>query len=309
MAPQGFSVLLPDGADMTNGTQELRVALEEGGAPIVAYKVQINGGEVVEITDGIASGTIKLPTLPPGYHTIIVDAIDAAGNSALATLSFTILAFEKPIFIDTPSTVAPDVIPVIKGTSRPLATIRATMTYLGYGNAAVGDTETFEVAADEQGIFTIIPNGRLSPGVYELVAVATDAHGAQSEPSDILRIVVEEPGYIKIGTMAVGLLSIIVPLVGMVALLILLMTYIVSRGRQLRRGVVRESKEAQTILSREFRDLRTLLEAQEQLLISSRKTQKLTKQEQDLIQELSHALGEAEKRVQKEIVDVTDVVE
>ena len=168
--------------------------------------------------------------------------------------------------------------------------------------------KTYEIASDEQGHFSVIPDGRLATGVYELTAVSIDENGAQSEPSDVIRMVVEEPGYVRIGSFAVSLLSILIPLLALAGLLLFTTMFIINRTRNLKRGVARESKEAEHILVREFRELRTLLEAEREVLASSRKGGKLTKSEEELIEEFGHALTESERRVRKEIEDVTDIV-
>lgn len=307
-APQNFKVVLSESADTSNPAQTLSYSADEGGSPLTRFMVQVDGGDAFEYIDAEDTQTIVLPTLPPGYHTVIVEGFDAAGNSAMATVSLTIASFEKPVFTEYPDTIGTNVIPVIKGTTRPRSKVAVTFTQIGLGVSSADAVKMYEVASDDQGSFSVIPDGRLSIGVYELKAVSIDEAGAQSEPSDPVRIVVEEPGYIKIGSFAVGLLSVLVPLLALLGLLFITTTYILSRMSALRRGVARESIEAEHILVREFKELRTLLEAERQILAASRKGGKLTKSEQELIEEFSHALAEAERRVRKEIEDVTDFV-
>ncbi len=58
-----------------------------------------------------------------------------------------------------------------------------------------------------------------------------------------------------------------------------------------------------------FASLRAELTHQKGILESGRKTKKLTKAEADLFDVLTSALKNSEKRVQKEITDVEDLVE
>ena len=308
IAPANFVVSSPEGADLSKPVQTLSYSSDAGGSPIKRFMVQIDGAEAKEYIDTENTGTIVLPTLTPGYHTIIVEGFDAAGNSALATASLTITSFEKPVFTEYPDSIGTNVIPVIKGETRPRSKVLVTFSQVGLGVSSVDAQKTYEIASDEQGHFSVIPDGRLATGVYELTAVSIDENGAQSEPSDVIRMVVEEPGYVRIGSFAVSLLSILIPLLALAGLLLFTTMFIINRTRNLKRGVARESKEAEHILVREFRELRTLLEAEREVLASSRKGGKLTKSEEELIEEFGHALTESERRVRKEIEDVTDIV-
>jgi len=301
--PTAFTIALPEDADLANPEQTLLLQVEDDTSAVERFIVEIDGGEPYEYIDETASGTITLPPLTPGRHSVIVEAFDEAGNSLIDTFAFNILAFDKPQFTDYPSQINEEVIPVITGITRANATVELTL------RRPAGDASTYTVTSDESGTFTFIPEGRLSQGVYELSAVAIDENGAQSEPSDTIRIAVQQPGYIQIGSFLISVLSIIIPLVAMVALLILGLWYMVSRFRRLRGGVRRESREALEILRQEFAALSAELNEQKQLLAKSRKSGKLTKAESGLITTLEAHYTEAQKRVEKEIEDVEDIVE
>ncbi len=307
-APKDFVLALPEGADLSKPAQTLAYTVDESGSPVRRFVVQIDGGEAFEYVDTDGTGTIVLPVLSPGYHTVIAEAFDAAGNSVIGTVSITIASFEKPVFTEYPDRIGTNVIPVIKGTTRPRSSVAVTFTQIGIGVSSAETAKVYTVASDDAGNFAVIPDGRLATGVYELTAVSTDEHGSQSEASDPIRVVVEEPGYVRIGSFAVSVLSVLVPLLALVGLLIFTSSYILARMKVLKRGVARESREAESMLVREFKELRSLLSAQRDVLAASRKTGKLTKSEQDILEEFSHALTEAEQRVMKEIEDVTDIV-
>lgn len=307
--PAGFALSLPEDADVSQPTQTIAYTTrDDGGSPVRRFMVQINGGEAFEFVDADDTGRIALPSLPPGYHTIIVEAFDEAGNSVLGSISLTVASFEKPVFTEYPDSIGTNVIPVIRGLTRPQSTVEVTFTQIGLGVSSADATRVYEVTSDAEGNFSVIPDGRLAVGVYELTAVAIDQYGAQSEVSDSVRIVVAEPGYVRVGTFAIGVLSVIVPLLALTGILVLLVWFIFLRLRGMRRGVVRESREAQSILVREFGELRALLDAKRALIANSRKSGKLTKSEQDLVDDLSAAMVDAEQRVAKEIEDVTEIV-
>lgn len=302
-APTQFDLELQPGADLSNPEQTLVARVTDATSPVMRYLVQIDGADPVEITDETASGTLKLPKLSPGYHTVVVEAFDAAGNSIMDSLSFTILAFDRPVFDSVPATVSAGVIPVFEGSTRPSATVAVTLTRLGY------EPITATVTSDETGRFRFIPDAKLSEGVYELTARATDAYGAESDVSEAVRFAVSLPGYLQVGSVALSILSVFVPLLALLGLLSITGLYFFRRFRTMRRSVVREAEEAIAILEREFADLGRTVDVYAEDLKASRKTAKLTKAEEQLVADLRGALASAKKRITKEITDVEDVTD
>lgn len=306
--PKGFSFALPDDADLSNPEQVLVYAVEQSTSPLSRLLITIDGGDPIEYQLEAETGEITLPSLKPGYHSIVADVFNQAGNNTIATISFTILAFDKPVFTEYPNTIDRDVIPVIQGKTRPNATVRVTFTQVGAGVSSSDAPRVYEVQSDDSGIFTVIPDGRLQYGVYELVAEATDRFGAQSELSEAIRFVVTEPGYVQFGAFAISFLSIVIPLIAMTALLVLVLWFTYVRLRLMKVGVVRESREALSILATEFDHLHDVLLKEADNIVQSRKTNKLTKSEEELVERMTQALNLSESRVTKEITDVSDIV-
>ncbi len=307
--PSKFEIALPENADLSNPVQTLVVKVEDSASKVKRFKIQIDGGEAYEYIDEKASSTIVLAPVKPGHHTVVAEAFDEAGNSTIATLAFDVSAFDKPQFTEYPHEINEQVIPVIKGTTRPNAKVSISLMQVGIGVTSYAAAKTTEVQSNAQGEFTYIPDGKLTLGVYELTAVATDQYGAQSAPSDAVRIAVQQPGYLQIGSMLVSVLSVLIPLIALSVLLTFGVWFLLFRIRRFRKGVTREAKEAAAMLTSEFAHLRSELGAQKAHIESSRKTNKLTKAESELFDTLTEALKTSEKRVEKEIIDVEDLVE
>lgn len=297
--PTKITITQSENVDMANPIQTLLVEVVDATSHVAAYKVKIDAAEPFTVTDNIASGTVSLPALEPGYHTIIIEAIDKAGNSIVGTYAFTIEAFDRPHFTEYPSEINEEVIPVIKGMTRPNATVEITLVRLGTEPAM------YTVKASDTGEFVFIPEGRFSTGVYELTARATDTFGAQSDVSESIRIAVQQPGLLRVGSLIVSVLSVLIPLVVLAVLLIIGIWYLVTYARRFRRRVRVESIEALEILRREFTDLQTVLSHQRRVLVESRKAQKLTKAEETMVEAVGMALKSSQQKVEKEINDIT----
>jgi hypothetical protein len=301
VGPANIAITTATTTDETNPQQVLQVTTDEEGSGVVRYLVKINEAEPFEFIDEAGAGLITLPVLKPGYHAIIVEAFDAAGNSTIGTYSITVDAFEKPVFTDIPTSMTANVIPVIRGLTRPNSLVTVFFSRIG------NEPNVIEVTADAEGVFTYIPEGELYSGVYEISAEATDTYGAQSARSDSQRIAVQEPGYVRIAGQFVDAMSVIVPLLLLAVLLVLGMWYLLFVFRRFKGSVRVESVEALDILHREFSNLQVILRNQESTLQSSRKAKKLTKAESEMIEVIDKALQTSQRTVEKEIQDVTQL--
>jgi len=307
--PSQFDISLAQDVDLSSPTQTLVFNVQDATSAVTRFLVQLDGAEPYEVITNTASSTHTLKPLEPGHHTVIVEAFDAAGNSIISTFSFAILAFDKPQFTEYPTQINEEVIPVIKGITRPNSEVVVTLMQIGLGASSQNAAKEYRVTSNESGEFIFIPDGRLSLGVYELTAKAIDQYGAQSEASDAIRIAVQQPGFIAIGSFVISILSIIVPLSALLALMVLGSVFLTTRLRGLRKGVARETKEALAMLASEFTHLQGALAEQKAVLENARKTKKLTKAETDLFIQLQNELEASRKRVQKEISDVENIVD
>lgn len=298
--PESFEIRTAEGE--TVGEQALIFDADDAVSGISHYMVQIDGGEPERFVDESGEGRYVLPPLTPGYHTIIVEAVDYAGNSLVATHSFDIIAFDRPVFTDYPTRINEEVIPVITGQTRPNAEVTIRLGQIG--------SEPVEtvVLSDETGMFTFIPAGRLSRGVYELSAVAVDEFGAQSEMSEVARIIVQPPGYVRIGSTAVSVLSILVPLIALIALLGFTAWYTWFRYLAARRKIIKEVREAEQTLAKEFDEIVDTLHTHGEKLKKAKRG-KLTKSETAFMSAFTENLDAARKRIRKEISDIDDIVE
>ena len=299
--PTEIVIAPAEGTDTNNPEQQLKVDVKDSASEVLRFKVQVDNGEPFEFIKENASSTVALTGLTPGYHTVIIEAFDEAGNSIIGNYSFNIESFEKPVFIEIPTEISEQVIPVIKGKTRSNSTVEITLTKIG------SEPRTYEVTSDGEGIFTFIPEGRFSNGVYEITARSKDQYGAQSDLSDPVRIAVQQPGLIRIGSFLVSALAVIIPLILMTGLAIAASWYVVMYLRRFRKKIRVESIEALDILHKEFNSLQNELTAQQIKLQDSRKTKKLTGAEQDMLTAFSKALNTSQKNVEKEIKDVTSL--
>lgn len=269
---------------------------------VFRYFVKINNDEPIEFIDIEKTGSITLPALKPGYYSLIVEAFDQAGNSIVDSFSFEITAFTAPYFTDLPSEITEDVIPVFKGITKPGATVIAEINKLGT------EPVVYQVEADTNGVFLVIPSGTFTRGVYEIILYATDAQGAQSENSTIYRLAVQPPGYMQIGSWLVSVLSVMVPLLALAFISILLIWWLILYVRRLRTKVVKESGEAVSMVHKEFHSLDNLVSEAALEMAIKRRSKKLNVDEEAIIVNLQTKLTEAKTKILKEVVDLNVII-
>lgn len=301
--PTKFEITQAEDSDGANPAQVLTLSAEDAASDVRRYMVKIDNAEPYEFVDAEDTGRLILPELAPGYHSVIIEAFDEAGNGLISSFSFTIESFDKPVFTEYPSEINEEVIPVFRGLTRANAAVDVTIQKIG------AEPVVYSVVADDSGVFTVIPSGTFSLGVYELTARATDSFGAQSEPSDTIKIAVQQPGYIQIGSLLVNVLSVVIPLIAMTVLLVLAVWFMLLYLRRFRSKVRVESGEVVTMVFKEFASLRAVLAEKQQTLAESRKTKKLTKAEESTFAALNEALQVAESNIQKEALDVEGLVD
>jgi hypothetical protein len=192
------------------------------------------------------------------------------------------------------------VVPAISGTTRPDATVTITVVH-------EDNEETFTTTSDASGTFTFVPNESFAVGVYELTARASDTFGAESANSDAIRIIVEEPGYLRIGSYLVSVLSVIVPLVALLFVLVVGCWYFWYRFRVWRRSLRKETREVDERMTIELDEIITNLNIKVTELQESRKS-KLTKAEQALIDQILVDVNDARTKIRKEITDIEKII-
>jgi hypothetical protein len=281
-------------------------------SPVLEYKVQIDGKEPISYRDEKQTKRYTLEPLSPGYHTFIVEAIDGAGNSTIGTYSLTIEAFEKPVFTEYPTRINTDVIPAMKGTTRPHAKVSVEVARAEDGTVlpSIGSGEgddPFTIVSSNEGAFIFIPNSSFEEGVYLITAVARDEFGRMSERSDAIKVIVEKPGYLRFGSLVVSVLSVIVPLIALLLLAIFGTLYLWHRLSRWVKRVRKETLEVEESLSIEFNTIVKNLNSKVSALKESRKG-KLTKAESELIAQMEGDLKNARNRIAKEVGDIEDII-
>jgi len=135
-------------------------------------------------------------------------------------------------------------------------------------------------------------------------AMAVNAQGAQSLPTEKLTITVLQPTIFRVGTLAISLLIIAIPLAVLMLALILILFYGWRKFSMLRKKLKKEVREAESTLRKTFDLLKKDIREQIKMLEKTRAKRLLTEEEEKIIKQFGRDLDDAEEVIEKEIEDI-----
>lgn len=300
--PEPFEIEIDNHGDSTNPSPILHFATTDVLSGVEYYELKIRDGDAIPITAAaIKTNPYQMSVQEPGTHRVITTAVDAAGNTSIATIDITIEPIEPPVITDLPQTVQAGDTLIIKGTSKyPDATVSVFIKKEGE------EVNAQDVETDKEGNWFFVYDKSLEKGTYQVWAEITDSRGAKSYPTEKNTIAVALPTLIKFGKIAIDYLTIMITLIALIIFLILIIAYGWYRISLWRKKLRKETREVEENVTRAFRALRE--EVQEQVEYLDKK-RGLTKREKQIRDKLQEALKISEEFISKEIKDVLKELE
>lgn len=263
------------------------------------YQIKIGSGGFINIDPKlIISNPYSLPTQEPGKNTIVVQAYDKAGNSITEVEEFEILALEPPKITRYSKNIVQGDLLEIGGKTYPDSDVDLFLLQ--------EDKKILEqrVKSNSSGDFTFIWSNRLENGVYNIQAQVTDNRGAKSLLSEKITIVVTESQILKIGSWAINLLAVLVPLIVLIFALLFILLYGRHKFLLLRRRLRKEVREAESTLHKAFDLLKDDIREQVKMLEKTSTKRELTLEEDKILKKLKNHLDDTEKFIRKEIENI-----
>lgn len=299
--PDRFDIREVTRSDLTEPKAKFTFDANDKTSGINHYEVQIDN-ESPQIWRDDGNHIYETNTLSPNKHTLIAKAVDKAGNVSANSAEFVVEALEPPVITEWPSELQSGEQLIVKGTTK-------------YPNAQVvvwlqresEDAKSQTTKSDGKGNFVFVGEEKPEDGIYKLWAEVVDARGTKSMPTEKLTIAVRRPAYLQIGSWAVSLLAVVVPLVALIFILLFLIWYGWHKFASFRKklkNLRKEVREAESALHKAFDMLKEDIYDQVKLLEKTRTKRQLTEEEEKIIKQLRKDLDDAEKFVRKEIEDI-----
>ena len=296
--PTAFSVIELKREDLTDPVVQLQLEAKDTTSGIDHYEIQIDGEAALSWKDD-GSGVYKTPVLLPGDHSVIAKAIDKAGNAAVETVSVIVQPLLTPIILEYPQELRSGDILSLKGDA-----IYANSQVTIWIQRDEEKPKSYSVTSDRQSLFMFSTDERFPEGLYKIWVVVADERGAQSNPSEKVTTIIQQQAFLKLGSLAITLLAVIVPLIALIFGLIFLIWFGWNKFSQFKRRLRKEIREAEEALHKSTDILKKDLGEQIRLLEYAKDRRKLTQEEERIIRQLRKNLDDVEKFVEKEIRDI-----
>lgn len=290
--PEFFEVQVKEDKETNNPEPTLILEVEDKTSGIDFYEIKIDQESPIVVKER----EFKIPNQSLGRHTVIVRAVDKAGNERLGITEINVLSIEAPVITDYPEALSPDSILTIKGMSVPEATIHVYFQKDREDIRLVGETKS-----DKQGFWSYTEPNPVEKGVYEVWVEALDAAGGKSQFSNKVSIVVTHPAFIRIGGLIIDYLRTTITLIILLLALILGLIWIWRKIKERKRILRKETTEAEMALCRAFKSLKEEIEKK---VAEIDKKPGLSGKEKKLLDDLKKTLEGCEESIGKEIKDI-----
>ncbi|MSR71551.1 MAG: hypothetical protein EXS50_02715 [Candidatus Taylorbacteria bacterium] len=270
-------------------------------AGIDHYEIMIDGVDLGKWKKE-ESDRYEAPVYGPGKHTIIVKALDKAGNTRSSTSNFFIKGLDAPIFTTYSKNLQSEEMFSIQGTTYINGEVRIWI------EKRKDEPRNFTVQANKDGQFIWVSEEGLMDGVYDLWAEVVDKRGARSLPTDKITIVVSKSAMFRIGGMAFNFLSLLIPLMSIVFVLIVTILYGWRRLSIFRKRLRTEVEEAESTIHKFFNLMKEDIKGYVEMLEKTNGKRELTKEKEKTLKQLRRSLRDAEKFIAKEIRDIEDLI-
>jgi len=296
--PEPFEIKIDNEGIPTNPRPILRFETKDLISGIDFYEIKVGEQEPIIITPAeLLIEPFRLPFQKPGKHSVIIKAIDRAGNYTLALKDFIIEIIEPPTIIAFPEKLQEGDFLFIKGKSLP------NYIVLVYTQKEKDTPTVTEIKTDEKGSWNYIHNIKVTEGIYKVWAKNRDVRGAISEATTKIVIPVILPPWLQIGKIAIDYLIIIFTLLLLIISVIAIIFYTRYKIFLWQKEIKKETKEASQITDRTFRVLEE--EIQKQIEFLDKKAG-LTKREKEIRNKMQEVFDLSKKFISKEIEDIEE---
>lgn len=296
--PSPFAISFPSAT--SSPTVSAAFAAVDALSGIDHYSVQVDNENPTNVSPA-ASGLYPLPPEQAGNHTLIVTAFDKAGNSTVATATFSVTGIDAPVITSYTANISQNGIMAVRGSTYPNSIVSI---FIRSGGALV-DTE--KATSDGSGSFTLAVAKSLDSGAYRFTAQVTEPNGSQSGETAPYDFVVGQNPFLEFGQLLINYASIIVVGVLVLAALIGLSWRVIVRLSRLKQEVRKEVGQAEGILHRSFDLLKEDISDHARLLVKAKTKRKLTAEEDLFLKKFGGDLKAAENVISKEIKNLDDL--
>lgn len=274
----------------------------DSGSGIEKYGVTVD-----DVTTFVNAGTVSeespyvLSLQHPGVHTVTVTAFDKAGNTMDSSIDVVVRGIDAPTIHSFSESIHEGEHIQVVGATYPHTDVTLVLR-LGDNTVAQGT-----VRSNAAGDFVYVFADALHYGTYMLTAYSTDSTGVSSTESKPNIVSIKNGWY----TTTLGMLFRYFSIAFLVVLLAGGLVWVFVRVWFGIFGLIRrmrkEAREAEEVTEQAFAVLKKGVQRHITRLAQKKSTQRITAEELAFLEELQDTIEQAEKRVTKEVRDISHV--
>lgn len=289
--PKQFTLAFPQGAISDNPSPLVSFKTTDDLSGVSHYEMKIADSDFYKIdSQAIESGLYNLPLQTPGKKTLIVKAIDNAGNETTAVSEFEVLPITPPDITRYQTILSSNEALSIAGT-----TFSNSLVTLMLKNEK-NEIEKYEVKSSKEGLFEFIWPHSLARGTYALTATVVDDRGAQSLESEPKFIKARYPIFLTVGDKVISILVIIIPLLALLILLVFMLFYSWHKLKVFRQKFGKQSPvNDSAMIYKAFILLQNSIKNQIKVFDAIKRSRSLTKEEIKIVTSLNKDLLTSQK--------------
>ena len=253
------------------------------------------------VPDSFGKAQYTLGSTSVGDHVILVKAYDKSGNEAKATGS---------VYIDKADSIVWDSYPKQVNVGKSIEALGHTSIQNTVVSVSVTSpdarVEVFKVPSDNNGNYYFKSSVIETVGEYTLQSQVLGSNGMVIASSNKVSISISKPVIVQIGSYTTSLLSMLVPLVGLLVVLILIIYYGWHKFFALRGNLNAKLEKTKTRIHKAFTVLSD--EATDQLL-EFEKTSKdriLTPKEKEAVKRLQDTIAQVDKFLESIVDEISE---
>lgn len=296
-APESLRVTFPDGPITVNPRPSISVEANDILSGI-GHVLAVVDSQATTTYDVIENNLYQLPEASPGKHTVIVYAVDRAGNTSSVSLDYTVVEITPPTITEYAKKAEVGDVLKIVGVTYPSSVVE--VAYVNQDGVMRTETTT----SNQEGQFTMLWSKKLGADVYELKVRVIDSRGATSPYSPPKMVVIKRQSYIEIGMFVVNWLSLVLIVIIAVVCVLATLWYSFIQFNRFRRHIHRRLAEAENTLKTNVAALRRDIEEFHGVLVKAEKKRPLTKEEQSILKKFRKRLEITEQEIEKKLEQI-----
>ncbi len=274
---------------------------------LTKYSLVLNSLKSEPFVVSSDKGSLKLSDLETGEHTVMVRAVDEAGNETVSTVNLEIKPILEPKIDNYSAELSSDDKFFVSGTSIPNASIKIFIK-----GEDSDKTNIYSVNSDKDGSWSFVSPNNLANGRYVFWAEAVNVNGLFSRPSSIASFLVSPPVFARFGSFVINYFTVFVSLIFMVVLIIFLSVLI---ARLLRKRLRKETIEIEEVLEKNLEILKASLTSEAAALARLSRDRAgrgakgdVSREIVGLKQRLEERIIDTGKKIMKEVKDVEKIL-